>query len=216
MAPCNTTLEDAHIVEDPLWHDFTFHHFGLLLCAIFGLISVVISLWLIAMHALHYLRPNEQKHIIRILFMIPVYSVVSFLSYMFYRKAVYFEVLRDCYEAFAISSFFSLLCYYIAPDLHEQKEYFRGIQPKNWFLGVFWLQKCTGGENKGPFRKPRSGLTWFNVSFEYTVNEEAVGMDTDERGRSFGRASSNTASFASSSRSCRSYPRPLDGTARRR
>ncbi|KAK4502596.1 hypothetical protein PRZ48_006022 [Zasmidium cellare] len=163
MGTCNTTLEDSHIVEDPLWHDFTFHHFGLLLCAIFGLISVVVSLWLIAMHALHYLRPNEQKHIIRILFMIPVYSIVSFLSYMFYRKAVYFEVLRDCYEAFAISSFFSLLCYYIAPDLHEQKEYFRGIKPVNWFLGVFWLQKCTGGENKGPFRKPRSGLTWFNV-----------------------------------------------------
>ena len=110
MGTCNTTLEDSHIVEDPLWHDFTFHHFGLLLCAIFGLISVVVSLWLIAMHALHYLRPNEQKHIIRILFMIPVYSIVSFLSYMFYRKAVYFEVLRDCYEAFAISSFFSLLC----------------------------------------------------------------------------------------------------------
>ena len=97
--------------------------------------------------------------------MIPVYSVVSFLSYLFYLKAVYFEVLRDCYEAFAIASFFTLLCHYVAPDLHEQKEYFRRMQPiQNWFWGVFGLQKCTGGQNKGPFRKPRSGLTWFNVS----------------------------------------------------
>lgn len=163
MPSCNTTLEDAYIVEDPLWKGFTFHHFGLFLAAVFGLISVILSLWLIMMHATHYLRPAEQRQIIRIIFMIPVYSVVSFLSYLFYRKAIYFEVLRDCYEAFAISSFFALLCHYIAPNLHEQKDYFRGIVPKNWFWGVFGLQKCTGGQNKGPFRKPRSGLTWFNV-----------------------------------------------------
>ena len=109
-------------------------------------------------------RPGEQKQIIRILFMIPIYSVVSFLSYLYYRESVYFEVIRDCYEAFAISSFFALMCHYIAPNLHEQKEYFRSIQPKNWFWGVFGMQKCTGGENRGPFRRPRSGLTWFNVS----------------------------------------------------
>lgn len=165
MVSCDTTLEDSAIVEEALWKGFTFHHFGLFLSAIFGLISVLVSLWLIAMHATHYLRPSEQKQTIRILFMIPVYSIVSFLSYKFYQKAVYFEVLRDCYEAFAISSFFTLLCHYIAPNLHEQKEYFRTIQPKNWFLGVFWMQKCTGGETKGPFRKPRSGLTWFNVRY---------------------------------------------------
>jgi hypothetical protein len=58
------------------------------------------------------------------------------------------------------------LCHYIAPNLHDQKDYFRTISPiKNWFWGVFGLQLCTGGENKGPFRKPRSGLTWFNVSY---------------------------------------------------
>lgn len=77
---------------------------------------------------------------------------------------MYWEVIGNCYEAFAIASFFTLLCHYIAPNLHEQKEYFRNITPKNWFWGVFGLQFCTGGENKGPFRKPRSGLTWFNVS----------------------------------------------------
>ncbi|SMR49881.1 unnamed protein product [Zymoseptoria tritici ST99CH_3D1] len=160
---CNTTLEDLHIIEEPLWKDFTFHHLGLALGAVFGLLSVIISLCLIAQHALHYSKPTEQRHIIRILFMIPVYSVVSFLSFLFYRKAIYFQVMRDCYEAFAISSFFALLCHYIAPDLHEQKMYFRTVTPQNWFWKAFWLQSCTGGENKGPFRRPRSGLTWFNV-----------------------------------------------------
>jgi len=164
---CNNTLleGDAKIKEDPLWHNGPiFHHFALFLCAVFGGISVIIALFLVFRHATHYLKPYEQRHIIRILLMIPIYSIVSFLSYVFYWKAVYFEVLRDCYEAFAIASFFTLLCYYVAPTLHDQKDYFRTLTPINWFWGVFGLQKCTGGENKGPFRKPRSGLTWFNVS----------------------------------------------------
>ncbi|KAI9744981.1 MAG: hypothetical protein M1835_002654 [Candelina submexicana] len=95
--------------------------------------------------------------------MIPVYSTVSFLSYIFYRHAIYYEVVRDCYEAFAIASFFTLLCHYIAPTLHDQKDYFRLLTPRNWILPVNWMQRVTGGENRGILRKPKSGLTWFNV-----------------------------------------------------
>ncbi|KAK4561583.1 hypothetical protein LTR86_004262 [Recurvomyces mirabilis] len=187
---CNTTLEDSYITEDPLWKGFTFHHFGLFLSAIFGLISVVVALFLVFQHATHYSRPWEQRHIIRILLMIPIYSTVSFLSYLFYRKAVYFQVLGNCYEAFAIASFFTLLCHYVAPSLHDQKDYFRGLVPVNWFWGVFGLQKCTGGQNRGPFRKPRSGLTWFNIVwigvFQYCfirVLFTIVSVVTEETGR---------------------------------
>ncbi|KAF2477366.1 DUF300-domain-containing protein [Lindgomyces ingoldianus] len=155
--------EEERIKEDPIWKSLTFHHFGLILSATFGLLAVVIALFLILRHATHYLKPWEQKHIIRILFMIPIYATVSFLSYIYYRHAVYFELIRDCYEAFAIASFFTLMCHYVAPNLHEQKEYFRTIEPKNWVWPMNWMQKCTGGEIKGVFRRPLSGLTWFNI-----------------------------------------------------
>jgi len=95
--------------------------------------------------------------------MIPVYATISIISYNFYKYAIYWEVLRDCYEAFAISSFFHLLCYYIAPTLHDQKNYFRSVNPQNWVWPMGWVQCCTGGKDKGFFRRPRSGLTWFNV-----------------------------------------------------
>ncbi len=100
--------------------------------------------------------------IIRILFMIPVYAAASFLTFYYYWHAVYFQVICDCYEAFAIASFFALLCHYIAPDLHEQKMYFRSIEPKPWVWPMNWFKKCCGGE-RGPWRTPRSGLTWFNI-----------------------------------------------------
>ncbi|KAF2197458.1 DUF300-domain-containing protein [Delitschia confertaspora ATCC 74209] len=155
--------EHEKIHETPIWHSLTFHHLGLILSATFGLLALLISFLLILRHATHYLKPWEQKHIIRILFMIPIYATVSFLSYLYYRHAIYFEVLRDCYEAFAIASFFTLMCHYIAPNLHDQKEYFRNIEVKNWLWPLTWVQKCTGGENKGFLRKPQSGLTWFNI-----------------------------------------------------
>ena len=95
--------------------------------------------------------------------MVPVYSVVAWLGTYFYKNDVYYDLIGNCYEAFAISAFFSLMCAYIAPDLHSQKEYFRGVEPKQWVWPIPWLQKCTGGQ-KGIWRVPRSGLTWFNVS----------------------------------------------------
>jgi hypothetical protein len=102
------------------------------------------------------------NRIIRILFMVPIYACVSFLSYYYYKHAIYFEVLRDTYEAFAIASFFSLLCHYLAPTLHEQKDYFRKLTPHPWPWPVTWMTPCFGGE-RGCLRTPKSGLTWFNV-----------------------------------------------------
>lgn len=95
--------------------------------------------------------------------MIPIYAIISFVSFYDYWHAIYWQVLRDCYEAFAIASFFTLLCHYIEPTLHDQKDYFRKLKPRNWVLPISWMQKCTGGSEKGPFRRPRSGLTVFNV-----------------------------------------------------
>ncbi|OJJ43606.1 hypothetical protein ASPZODRAFT_73827 [Penicilliopsis zonata CBS 506.65] len=160
---CNATEEYLTIHEVDLWDGgITFHTLCIILCAIFTVISFILAGILIAGHALHYSRPNEQRYIIRILFMVPIYALTSFLCVYFYKESVYYELIGDCYEPFAIASFFTLLCYYIAPDLHSQKDYFRQIQPVPWVWPLPWLQKCCGGE-RGCWRTPRSGLTWFNV-----------------------------------------------------
>lgn len=128
--------------------------------------------------------------------MVPIYSIVAWLSIMFYNDSVYFEVIGDCYEAFAIASFFSLLCAYIAPDLHSQKDYFRGIQPKPWVWPLNWFQKWAWcGAKRGAWRNPRSGLTWFNVSEECDRLEMYAGHMILMKGfatRSFGSVSFNT------------------------
>lgn len=160
---CNSTLENEPIDEVPLWHGgLTFHDLSILVSGVFAICAACASFYLMVRHATHYSRPLEQRHIIRILLMVPIYSFVAWLSIVFYRNAIYYTLIGNCYEAFAIAAFFSLLCHYIAPDLHAQKDYFRGIKPRNWIWPVTWLKQCTGGD-AGIFRTPRSGLTWFNV-----------------------------------------------------
>lgn len=169
MAPCNESLitlgDDAVDKESPVMGTLTYHHLGLIVTAVFGLLATIIGLLIILNHATHYSKPHEQKHIIRILAMIPIYAIVSFISYWQFRYAIYWQVIRDCYEAIAIASFFALLSHYIAPNLHDQKEWARTLKPKNWVLPINWLQKCTGGQEKGLLRRPRSGLTWFNITY---------------------------------------------------
>jgi len=61
----------------------------------------------------YYTNPAEQRWIIRILFIVPVYALTSWLSLLFFSYNnfyVYFNAVRDCYEAFVIYNFLSL-CY---------------------------------------------------------------------------------------------------------
>uniref|UniRef100_A0A8C2C4H0 Transmembrane protein 184B n=1 Tax=Cyprinus carpio TaxID=7962 RepID=A0A8C2C4H0_CYPCA len=67
----------------------------------------------IYMHLRYYNTPNEQRHIVRILFIVPIYAFDSWLSLLFFTNEeyyVYFDTVRDCYEAFVIYNFLSL-CY---------------------------------------------------------------------------------------------------------
>ncbi|KAI6087131.1 DUF300-domain-containing protein [Hypoxylon rubiginosum] len=160
---CNSTLEDMRIgSEEKIAGPLTFHQLALIIAGASTIVAYIASFYLMWRHALNYTKPREQRHIIRILFMVPIYATSAFLCIWYYWHAVYFQVLSDCYEAFAIASFFALMCHYVAPDLHEQKEFFRNMRPvKPWVWPVNWFAKC-GGE-RGPWRTPTSGLTWFNI-----------------------------------------------------
>lgn len=53
------------------------------------------------MHLRFYSSPREQRHIVRILFIVPIYAFDSWLSLLFFTNDqyyVYFDTVRDCYE----------------------------------------------------------------------------------------------------------------------
>uniref|UniRef100_A0A1A8DNY0 Transmembrane protein 184B n=1 Tax=Nothobranchius kadleci TaxID=1051664 RepID=A0A1A8DNY0_NOTKA len=76
-------------------------------------IALILTCHQIYMHLRFYTSPREQRHIVRILFIVPIYAFDSWLSLLFFTNDqfyVYFDTIRDCYEAFVIYNFLSL-CY---------------------------------------------------------------------------------------------------------
>ncbi|RKP12905.1 organic solute transporter subunit alpha/Transmembrane protein, partial [Piptocephalis cylindrospora] len=88
----------------------------------FALTACLISGRLIYLHMANYSNPNQQRYIIRILLMVPIYAIISWLSYYFYAHFIYYELVRDCYEAFVIASFFILLLQYLADTPALQRD----------------------------------------------------------------------------------------------
>ncbi|KAE9556491.1 hypothetical protein FO519_000376 [Halicephalobus sp. NKZ332] len=86
-------------------------------------------------HLRWYTCPSEQRWIVRILFIVPIYAFDSWLSLLFFTDNVYvyFNSIRDCYEAFVIYSFLSLCYEYLGGESNIMAE-IRGkpIRPANY------------------------------------------------------------------------------------
>ncbi|XP_074866717.1 transmembrane protein 184A [Carettochelys insculpta] len=81
--------------------------------------ALILTFHQIYMHLRNYTIPNEQRYIIRILFIVPIYAFDSWLSLLLlgsHQYYVYFDSVRDCYEAFVIYSFLSLCFEYLGGE----------------------------------------------------------------------------------------------------
>ncbi|KAM3228580.1 hypothetical protein ACQJBY_059925 [Aegilops geniculata] len=68
-------------------------------------VALVLSLFLTFEHLCAYHQPEEQKFLIGLIMMVPVYAVQSFFSLLNSKVAFICEMMRDCYEAFAMYCF---------------------------------------------------------------------------------------------------------------
>ncbi|ESR47636.1 hypothetical protein CICLE_v10000847mg [Citrus x clementina] len=73
--------------------------------SLFVLVALILSTYLIIEHLAAYNQPEEQKFLIGLILMVPVYALESFLSLLNSDAAFNCEVIRDCYEAFALYCF---------------------------------------------------------------------------------------------------------------
>ncbi|XP_006889794.1 PREDICTED: transmembrane protein 184A [Elephantulus edwardii] len=86
---------------------------------IFVWAALVLTCHQIYLHLRSYTVPNEQRYIIRLLFIVPIYAFDSWLSLLLLgdrQYYVYFDSVRDCYEAFVIYSFLSLCFQYLGGE----------------------------------------------------------------------------------------------------
>jgi Organic solute transporter Ostalpha len=86
--------------------------------------TLILSIRLVYLHFTHWYMPNVQKYVIRILWMVPLYAVQSWLSLRFREARIYIDTIRDLYEAYVISSFL----YYLIELLGGQDALIRTLR----------------------------------------------------------------------------------------
>lgn len=81
--------------------------------ALAATLLTILSIWL---QTKNYRKPLLQRYVVRILVMVPVYSVASWVSLQSLRAAFWIDPFRDVYEAFTIYAFFQLLINFIGGE----------------------------------------------------------------------------------------------------
>ncbi|XP_043817901.1 protein LAZ1 isoform X3 [Manihot esculenta] len=81
----------------PLW--------ATLVSVAFVVLTLVFSFYLLFEHLSAYKNPEEQKFLIGVTLMVPCYAIESFASLVNPSISVDIEILRDCYESFAMYCF---------------------------------------------------------------------------------------------------------------
>lgn len=98
---------------------------------ILGAIAFVVSLnsfYLILLHLRNYNNPFLQRHVVRILLMVPAYcrlkiilGITCWLTFKRFEWVVYLEFISALFEALAIYSFFTLLLRFVGPNEDDIK-----------------------------------------------------------------------------------------------
>mmetsp|Transcript_48148 Transcript_48148/g.92030 ORF Transcript_48148/g.92030 Transcript_48148/m.92030 type:complete len:492 (+) Transcript_48148:682-2157(+) len=131
------------------------------LCA---LIACSTALYEMYNHIRHYNHPTFQRYILRLIFMVPVYSFSSWLSLAQRKNQLYFDTIRDCYEAWVIYNFLSLCMAYVGGPgqvvVHMEGHSVKG----SWRLGTacfptmpingLFLRRCKQGALQFVMIKP--------------------------------------------------------------
>jgi uncharacterized protein Usg len=93
------------------------------IAGLFMLLTFPVFLFGLVQHLTHYSRPDLQRHIIRILWLVPIYSVDSFIALRFPKAAIYVDTLRECYEAYTLYNFLRYLQNYLESEYNLIEEF---------------------------------------------------------------------------------------------
>ncbi|CCM05294.1 uncharacterized protein FIBRA_07508 [Fibroporia radiculosa] len=88
----------------------------LLLAGLATVTATVVSATSILLHLKNYRKPVLQRMVVRIMVMVPIYAISSFISLFSLQAAFFIDVIRDIYEAFVIYCFFDLLIAYLGGE----------------------------------------------------------------------------------------------------
>lgn len=148
---------------------------GWLCAGAFVVLTTIISVRLMLLHFNNWNAGHVQKHVVRIIGLLPIYSIESWLALYYRQYAVYIETFKESYEAYVIWNFFFFLIALLGEEPHVlnvlRTKGKRGSHPFpfNWFTkpwnGLEIMQKCSFGVLQYVLIKNFSA--WLVILLEY-------------------------------------------------
>eukprot|EP00735_Rhodelphis_limneticus_P011173 TRINITY_DN4239_c0_g1::TRINITY_DN4239_c0_g1_i1::g.7929::m.7929 TRINITY_DN4239_c0_g1::TRINITY_DN4239_c0_g1_i1::g.7929 ORF type:complete len:473 (+),score=22.49,sp/Q5RET6/T184C_PONAB/46.18/2e-90,Solute_trans_a/PF03619.11/5.4e-97,Nramp/PF01566.13/0.0028,Branch_AA_trans/PF05525.8/0.23 TRINITY_DN4239_c0_g1_i1:320-1738(+) len=146
---------------------------------VFSLLAVPLAVQEIFQHAVHYYQPYLQKHVIRIIWMVPFYAVDCWLSLRYKEAALFLDVARECYEAVVIYSFVKFLMLYLSGEdgneeelahklAHKQlpKHMFPLCWMRHWQMPSEFVVKCKLGILQYLILRPLTAISTFLLEWQ--------------------------------------------------
>ena len=139
-------------------------------------LATFLSISQIRAHHSRFSQPTQQRKIVAILWIVPIYAVNSWLSLRYVHASVYIDAFRDCYEAYVLHMFLSLMyTYLLSPDgnpnrmddildnMDEDHQTVHHVFPFNylchpWPVDAQFLQICYRGTLQFMILKPITTL----------------------------------------------------------
>ncbi|KAF8520864.1 DUF300-domain-containing protein [Hysterangium stoloniferum] len=85
------------------------HRIGWAVAGGCAVLTTFITFYSVMSHAMNYRVPAQQKQVIRILYMPPIFAIIAFFSYRYFREYTYYSVSETLYEAIVVGAFMFLL-----------------------------------------------------------------------------------------------------------
>lgn len=119
------------------WPEVQSHLAAWAVSGVFAFAAIILSFILIRQHLQFYYKPIYQRHIVRILLMVPVYSFTAWMTFRYFHLVVYFDFIRGVYESFVIYEFFTLLLRYVGETDEEISRVLAAKQPRKLPFPLF-------------------------------------------------------------------------------
>lgn len=90
---------------------------AVLICAgVASIVAILFTIFTTFLQTKNYRKPLLQRHVIRILVLVPIFSIASWTSLTSLRVAFWIDPFRDVYEAFTLYTFFQLLVNFLGGE----------------------------------------------------------------------------------------------------
>ncbi|KAM0803806.1 organic solute transporter Ostalpha-domain-containing protein [Usnea florida] len=149
------TAEDTCVISpyfnktDAYAGGYTYQQIILIISAVATTLCLIFSVSLASVHLSTWVKPKEQKQLVRIIIFPPIAGAFNLFSLWFYDASWILEPFPELYECFALVAMFYLLVLYVAPHESHREDFFLNLER----YGVF----------KNKPKHDRGSLRWFRL-----------------------------------------------------